>query len=142
MNHIGIHALVWAEGWSELGATCSLGLSFEADVSSEDEENRRRGEEVLRAAVRTAAELGSAFLCGVVYSAMGKYLPHEHRGARLSSSPSHSRRRSDSGAIPGKQLDRSRARAGRFHNLGRCVGACLHRRECIHDVDATREDAR
>jgi D-psicose/D-tagatose/L-ribulose 3-epimerase len=122
MNHIGIHALVWAEGWSELeahraldqtkrsgydfieislldpaavdgaltarllekyelGATCSLGLPFEADVSSEDEENRRRGEEVLRAAVRTAAELGSAFLGGVVYSAMGKYLsPPTRRG--------------------------------------------------------------
>jgi hypothetical protein len=82
MNHIGIHALVWAEGWSELGATCSFGLSFEADVSSEDGENRRRGEEVLRAAVRTASELGSAFLGGVVYSAMGKYLPHALRRRR------------------------------------------------------------
>ena len=122
MNHIGIHALVWADGWSELeahraleqtkragydfieiplldpaavdgvltarllekyelGATCSLGLSFEADVSSEDEDIRARGEEVLRAAVRTTASLGSTFLGGVVYSAMGKYLsPPTRRG--------------------------------------------------------------
>lgn len=122
MNEVGVHALVWVEGWSEpeadraleqtkragydfveiplldpaavdgaltarllaeyeLGATCSLGLSFDADVSSEHEEVRGRGEELLRAAVRTTAELGSDFVGGVVYSAMGKYLsPSTPRG--------------------------------------------------------------
>lgn len=122
MSEIGIHALVWAEGWSEeearraleetkragydfieiplldpraidaaltvrlladhgLAATCSLGLALAADVSSEDEEVRARGERLLLDAVATTAAVGSDFLGGVVYSAMAKYLsPPTERG--------------------------------------------------------------
>ena len=65
----------------ELGATCSLGLSPAADVSSEDEAVRARGEALLREAVATTAALGADFLGGVVYSAMAKYLePPTERG--------------------------------------------------------------
>jgi D-psicose/D-tagatose/L-ribulose 3-epimerase len=119
---VGIHALVWAAGWSDeearraleetkragydfieiplldptavdgrstarllaeydLGATCSLGLSVDADVSSEDVSIRARGEALLLDAVATTAAVGAAFLGGVVYSAMAKYLsPPTERG--------------------------------------------------------------
>jgi D-psicose/D-tagatose/L-ribulose 3-epimerase len=122
VSTIGVHALVWAEGWSEdearraleltkstgydfveiplldpavvdgrltarlldeyeLAATCSLGLSLEADVSSEDGQIRARGEALLESAVATTAELGADFLGGVVYSAMAKYVsPPTERG--------------------------------------------------------------
>jgi D-psicose/D-tagatose/L-ribulose 3-epimerase len=122
VNRVGIHALVWVEGWTEpeirlalertkesgydlieiplldpsevgpeltarllaeyqLEASCSLGLPFEADVSSEDEEVRARGERLLRDAVRVTAAAGAGFLGGVVHSAMGKYLaPPTARG--------------------------------------------------------------
>lgn len=122
MIEVGIHALVWAEGWSDeearraleetkragydfieiplldptavdgprtarllaeydLGSTCSLGLSVDADVSSEDVSIRARGEALLRDAVATTAALGADFLGGVVYSAMAKYLsPPTERG--------------------------------------------------------------
>jgi D-psicose/D-tagatose/L-ribulose 3-epimerase len=122
VSEIGIHALVWAEGWSEeearraleetkdagydfieiplldptavdgaltarlladygLAATCSLGLSVAADVSSEDEAVRARGEALLLEAVATTAAVAADFLGGVVYSAMAKYLsPPTERG--------------------------------------------------------------
>jgi D-psicose/D-tagatose/L-ribulose 3-epimerase len=124
VNPFGIHALVWADGWSEeecrravaltketgydlieiplldptevdaavtrrileeaeLAASCSLGLSFETDVSSADPVVSARGEELLAAAIDVTGAIGATFLGGVVYSAMGKYLqgPSE-RGRR------------------------------------------------------------
>jgi D-psicose/D-tagatose/L-ribulose 3-epimerase len=57
-----------------LPASCSLGLGFDADVSSADATVSARGEELLTAAVAVTAALGASFLGGVVYSAMGKYL--------------------------------------------------------------------
>lgn len=64
-----------------LGVTCSLGLSFAADISSEDPEVARRGEAFLISAVETAAAIGSEYLGGITYSAMGKYLePPTHIG--------------------------------------------------------------
>lgn len=59
-----------AEG---LGATCSLGLSFETDISSEDDEVSARGERLLTSAVEVSAGIGAPFLGGVLYSAMDKY---------------------------------------------------------------------
>jgi D-psicose/D-tagatose/L-ribulose 3-epimerase len=56
-----------------LQATCSLGLSFEADISSEDPEIVARGERLLEDALSAANGLGSRYLTGVLYGALGKY---------------------------------------------------------------------
>jgi D-psicose/D-tagatose/L-ribulose 3-epimerase len=114
VNPVGIHALVWTQGWSaeecrravaltketgydlieiplldpaavdatmtrrvleeaEVGASCSLGLPFDADVSSSDPAVSARGEALLAAAIDTTSGIGAAFLGGVVHSAMDKY---------------------------------------------------------------------
>jgi D-psicose/D-tagatose/L-ribulose 3-epimerase len=65
-----------------LSATCSLGLGFDTDVSSPDIATARRGEALLTRAVEVAAEMGSPYLGGVIYSAMGKYLSPSPPGAR------------------------------------------------------------
>lgn len=57
----------------DLGATCSLGLSFDTDITSDDPLVAARGERLLSAAVDATAELGATYLGGVVYSAMAKY---------------------------------------------------------------------
>lgn len=54
-------------------ATCSLGLPFDADVSSTDFGVARRGEALLRRVVEAAAAIGADFVGGVFYSALGKY---------------------------------------------------------------------
>lgn len=124
MNPLGIHALVWTQGWSEdecrravaltkesgydlieiplldpsqvdasttrdvleeavLGASCSLGLGFDTDVSSADPAVSARGEELLAAAVDVTSAIGASFLGGVLHSAMGKYLsPPTQAGRR------------------------------------------------------------
>jgi D-psicose/D-tagatose/L-ribulose 3-epimerase len=124
VNPVGIHALVWTDGWSEskcrravgltrragfelieiplleprevdaamtrrvleeygVGAACSLGLPFDADVSSADPAVAARGEELLLQAVRVTAEVGAAYLGGVTHSAMGKYVaPANTQGRR------------------------------------------------------------
>jgi D-psicose/D-tagatose/L-ribulose 3-epimerase len=123
VNPVGIHALVWTQGWSEdecrravaltketgydlieiplldpsevdaamtrdvleqaeLGASCSLGLGFDTDVSSADSGVSARGEELLAAAIEVTAAVGASFLGGVVYSAMGKYLSPPARAGR------------------------------------------------------------
>ncbi len=123
MNPIGIHALVWVDGWSEaearhaieetraagfdlleiplldpatvdanltrrlldaagIQASCSLGLPFDADVSSPDRETAQRGEELLAAAIDVTAALGASYLGGVTHSAMGKYLEPPSREGR------------------------------------------------------------
>lgn len=56
-----------------LTATCSLGLRFDADISSTDAEVARRGEDLLDGALTVAHGLGSTYLGGVLYSALGKY---------------------------------------------------------------------
>ena len=59
----------------------SLGLAPATDVSSEDPDAVAAGEQLLRSAVDVVAGLGGAHLCGVIYSAMGKYLaPATARG--------------------------------------------------------------
>ncbi|GAA1158678.1 sugar phosphate isomerase/epimerase family protein [Ornithinicoccus hortensis] len=64
-----------------LDATGSLGLSAPTDISSEDPARVRAGEELLNRAVDVLAELGAEHLCGVIYSAMQKYLePATARG--------------------------------------------------------------
>lgn len=58
----------------ELDATCSLGLSFDTDISSGDTDVVARGEAVLMDAVAVCRDIGSSYLGGVIHSAMGKYL--------------------------------------------------------------------
>lgn len=64
-----------------LGATASLGLSASTDISSEDSETVARGEDLLKTAVSVARDLGATHFCGVIYSALQKYMtPRTERG--------------------------------------------------------------
>lgn len=56
-----------------LGVACSRGLSFAADVSSEDPAVVDRGAALLQASLRVAHGLGATVLTGALYSALGKY---------------------------------------------------------------------
>lgn len=56
-----------------LGVACSLGLDAGTDVSSEDRVIASRGRDRLAEAVDVAAAMGATRLCGVLYSALGKY---------------------------------------------------------------------
>lgn len=57
----------------DLGIACSRGLTFDADVSSEDPASVARGMALLEEAVTITAELGGTYFGGVPYSALGKY---------------------------------------------------------------------
>ncbi|WP_262286787.1 sugar phosphate isomerase/epimerase [Micromonospora sp. MA102] len=64
-----------------LAGVCSLGLDFDADISSPDPQIAARGEARLLAALDVAAGLGGGFMGGVIYSALGKYgRPMDPRG--------------------------------------------------------------
>src|SRR5215210_1688451 len=64
-----------------IAVTGSLGLAPTTDVSSEDPDTVAAGERLLNSALDVVADLGGQHLCGVVYSAMGKYLaPPTPRG--------------------------------------------------------------
>jgi D-psicose/D-tagatose/L-ribulose 3-epimerase len=56
-----------------LGATASLGLSAETDISSEDPETVRRGSDLLHQALAVTRDMGGTHLCGVIHCAMMKY---------------------------------------------------------------------
>jgi D-psicose/D-tagatose/L-ribulose 3-epimerase len=56
-----------------LRSACSLGLSFDADISSPDPEVAGRGRELLAGALGVTRDLGASHLTGVLYSALGKY---------------------------------------------------------------------
>jgi D-psicose/D-tagatose/L-ribulose 3-epimerase len=51
----------------------SLGLNFQADISSAEEETARRGEALLERALAATRDLGARYMGGVIYSALGKY---------------------------------------------------------------------
>ena len=55
-------------------ATGSLGLDQATDISSDDPRAVEAGEALLTRAVEVLAELGSEHLCGIIYSAMMKYM--------------------------------------------------------------------
>lgn len=57
----------------DLGATCSIALKFETDISSEDAATVERGEQYLMDALQAAQDVGSKYLVGITYSALGKY---------------------------------------------------------------------
>lgn len=56
-----------------LGVTCSLGLGFDTDISSTDPEVVARGEQLLGDALAAARDMGSAYLGGVIFSALAPY---------------------------------------------------------------------
>src|SRR5690625_3361098 len=56
-----------------INVVCSRGLSFDADVSSEDTKIVENGSELLFSSLEAAANLGSKFLTGALYGALGKY---------------------------------------------------------------------
>lgn len=56
-----------------LAVACSRGLSFAADVSSDDPETVRRGAELLHHSLDLTQQLGGTHLTGALYSALGKY---------------------------------------------------------------------
>ena len=56
-----------------LGATMSLGLAPEMDISGPDPDAARRGEEFLMKVVSICRDLGGTHLCGIIYSAFMKY---------------------------------------------------------------------
>jgi D-psicose/D-tagatose/L-ribulose 3-epimerase len=51
-----------------LGATASLGLTAETDISSEDPDAVARGEDLLMTAVSVVRDLGATHFCGVIHS--------------------------------------------------------------------------
>lgn len=56
-----------------LRVACSRGLSFEADISSEDPLVVEHGAQLLHHSLQITAELGGTHLTGALYSALGKY---------------------------------------------------------------------
>lgn len=66
-----------------LRVVCSRGLSFDADISSEDLAIVARGEQMLHDSLQVTAELGGDRLTGALYSALGKYpYPLSNAGRR------------------------------------------------------------
>jgi len=56
-----------------IGATASLGLSFDTDISSTDPEAVARGEALLNDALSVARDMGANYLGGVLFSALNKF---------------------------------------------------------------------
>lgn len=57
-----------------LAVSASLGLTDEVNISAEDPEQVRRGEDHLGAVLQILHELGSTHLCGVIYGPMKKHM--------------------------------------------------------------------
>lgn len=68
-----------------IGATVSLGLPLDCDISSEDSEIVARGEVLLNDALRLTGEIGATHMCGILYSGFAKYMqPKTERGVQNS----------------------------------------------------------
>lgn len=64
-----------------LGVTSSLGLNWDNDLSNDDPAIVARGEALLNDVIACNAALGSKYVVGVIYSALGKYSrPATERG--------------------------------------------------------------
>jgi len=57
-----------------LGTTLSLGLDASTDISSGDRARQARGEARLMQVLSVAREIGATHVCGILYSALQKYL--------------------------------------------------------------------
>ena len=56
-----------------IGATSSLGLDAETDISSGDPEKAKRGQARLEQAIAMARDIGATHVCGILHSAFQKY---------------------------------------------------------------------
>jgi len=66
---------------NDLGATVSLGLPSHADISSEDPDVVARGESILIDALNVTRDIGGTHMCGILFSALTKYMrPKTDRG--------------------------------------------------------------
>jgi D-psicose/D-tagatose/L-ribulose 3-epimerase len=67
----------------DLAIGCSRGLTFDADVSSDDPSSVARGLSLLEEGISVTAELGGGYFGGILYGAMGKYSsPLSEQGRR------------------------------------------------------------
>jgi D-psicose/D-tagatose/L-ribulose 3-epimerase len=58
---------------SGIGATSSLGLDADTDISSGDAEKAKRGQRRLEDAIAMARDIGATHVCGILHSAFQKY---------------------------------------------------------------------
>ena len=56
-----------------IGATTSLGLDAETDISSNDRDKEKRGQARLEQAIGMARDIGATHVCGILHSAFQKY---------------------------------------------------------------------
>ena len=59
---------------ARIGSTASLGLDTDTDISSIDKDAIARGEALLDRALSVVRDIGGTDLCGVIHSAMKKYM--------------------------------------------------------------------
>ena len=68
-----------------IGATTSLGLDAETDISSNDREKEKRGQARLEEAIGMARDIGATHVCGILHSAFQKYaVPTTAEGVKRS----------------------------------------------------------
>ncbi|MGI3900288.1 MAG: sugar phosphate isomerase/epimerase family protein [Janthinobacterium lividum] len=68
-----------------LGATYSLGLDADTDISANDREKERRGQAKLEDAIAMARDIGATHIAGILYSAFQKYaVPTTAEGVKRS----------------------------------------------------------
>ena len=68
-----------------LGATYSLGLDAESDISSNDRDKEKRGQAKLEDAVAMARDIGATHVAGILFSAFQKYaIPTTAEGVKRS----------------------------------------------------------
>ncbi len=68
-----------------IGATSSLGLTADTDISSNDREKEKRGEERLLSALSVIRDIGATHMCGILESAFQKYaVPTTAEGVKRS----------------------------------------------------------
>lgn len=73
-----------------IGCTLSLGLDADTDISSEDPDRVKAGEERLVTTLSVARDIGATHVCGILYSAFQKYFePPTERGIRESADVLH-----------------------------------------------------
>ncbi len=73
VSSVDVDGLIAELGRHQLGASVSLGLTFDTDVSSDDAAVRDRGVARLGEALDLASAVGAHYLVGCLYSALGKY---------------------------------------------------------------------
>ena len=75
LNPKGVDVAATAKQLAEfkIGAATSLGLAFDTDISSADKGVVARGEALLNDALGVCRDIGSTYMGGVIFSALGKY---------------------------------------------------------------------